>query len=213
MRWSLDWQRHEFNCCFGIALGLLSVLEAYLSELGISPNERSIEVACSCWELVFRILLTFDNFDLPAGHQTHLRLLILAFFILMEADPRMSITFAPKTWFGDGILYKLQCDGIDYAAPQLNRYDLVIALTLQLKTYIEEHGRQVSLKTLVGWWLGPYAKDLQDPIDWMIERGGVLNSLERQQFKQIFGDSLRPLVTAQAAEELRRWPRDDTVPR
>ncbi|KAL4871481.1 hypothetical protein BDV12DRAFT_194247 [Aspergillus spectabilis] len=153
------------------------------------------------------ILRTIFNLHLHfIGQHRHLGFPIIAFFILMGADPRVSLMLERASEGEDKLAPKFYYRSKRSSFEGLQGHGSVLPInrTPQLDLYIQTSGPEVPLNTLVGWWFGPFSKPLEDAINWIMERGGLLTADQRRQLREVFEPSLKSLVTFEAAEELRR---------
>jgi hypothetical protein len=188
-----------------VLLGITKVLEFYF-EQGRSPNEESFLEGVSCWHyVIWRIVdenLRCRRFSFP----------LFPFFLLMGGDPRFWVTFGQKSASVANIMVGFEFGNERNLVALANDRVQVTELTRQLEAYIQRNGPEISLKKLVGLWFPQSAKALQDVIDWMLERGGEITADQRRELKEIFGPTLRPLITLEAAERISINPRDYELP-
>ncbi|KAL4791058.1 hypothetical protein BDV19DRAFT_393424 [Aspergillus venezuelensis] len=209
----------------------LKLLETYLEHDIISSNGES--VAQFTWRMFFLYFFSGSTALQTAIRPDHQQLAIVALYILMGADPRITliidlesgkliigrfITF--KVLFPDGQLsgrkswhaksaavLELHILGLQNREARIEVHD---RLDRALKAYVKEHGPEIPLQDVVGIVFGPYASQLREPIEWMLERGCELTAPQRQELKEKFEPSLRPLMTWDAAERL-RWHQFDII--
>ncbi|KAK4443244.1 hypothetical protein QBC34DRAFT_213162 [Podospora aff. communis PSN243] len=175
-------------------------LEACFSN-GYSPNSPSVLKRATHWHYVIFHICAFCAEDRRSWF-----LPIVAFWLLMGGDPRVWLVFGTP-FAEDGIRVTFECGGgrvpIDvYGTGEM----MVTKPTEELRDHIKEHGPEIPLRTLVGMWYPKHCGPLQEAMDWMLERGGEVSEPERNQLKDLFEASLRPLISIDVVREVESSP-------
>ncbi|KAL4908357.1 hypothetical protein BDW74DRAFT_175046 [Aspergillus multicolor] len=204
------------------SVSITETLDAYFGT-GLTPNESLAETAngYSCWQLALmqtcRIETRCNGEKWHGDLDKYWCLPLIAFFISKGADPRIWLCFRNEAKLTETSYMLSELEHRGQATRTLPVFSgdfdtYAISSSDRLREYIQRNGPDISLRTLVGWWFGDFARPIQDAIDWMLERGGLVTADQRRELNELFAPSLRPLITVKAAERLRQTPRDHGLP-